>query len=300
MPRRQTRNQEQGPDRLGTLAKAMDILEAVVSQPHPTSASEIASLLGLAKPTGHRIIASLREFGFLQREPHNSGLTEGDRLVALALDVLAAATRRGPRHSILEALTEETGETCNLGVTANGQVIYMDRVEAKWPLGLRFEPGSHVPIHCTAIGKMFLSLMSERLREKYLATLPLTRYTENTITRVEPLRQELERIREDGVSTDNQEFMSGVVCIAVPILGPGGKVAAGVAISAPEARVTMEEARRHIPALREAARKLSITFADDGRKPARGDQSARREKARTQRRSATPRASAAAGESPME
>ncbi|MCP1673634.1 DNA-binding IclR family transcriptional regulator [Natronocella acetinitrilica] len=252
------------PDKLGSLAKAMDILETIVGQTHPMSASDVAVRLGLAKPTAHRIVASLRDFAFLKREPCSSGLIEGDRLVTLALNVLAAAAARGPRHGILEALAESTGETCNLGVTANGQVIYIDRVEAKWPLGLRFEPGSHVPIHCTALGKMFLSQMTDRLREKYLATLPLTRYTENTITSVERLKNELDAIRLEGVSVDNQEFMSGVVCVAVPIRGPNGQVVAGVAISAPEARVTLAEARRHIPAIKEAARKLEVTFTDPG------------------------------------
>ncbi len=183
--------------------------------------------------------------------------------------MLAAAARRGPRHGILQAPAEETGETCNLGCPIGGQVVYVDRVETKWPLGLRFQPGSHVPIHCTALGKMFLGFMSQRLRQKYLSTLPLTRYTENTITDAERLREELDRVRSEGVAVDNQEFMSGVVCIGVPIRGPSGRVAAGVAISAPEARLTTAEARQHIGALREAARKLALTF--DEAPPARED-----------------------------
>lgn len=247
-------------DKTGTLAKALDIMEVVVGQNYPTSASEVSTILGLAKPTGHRVVGTLRDLGYLKREPESQRLIEGDRLVSLALDVLAAAARRGPRHSILQALAEETGETCNLGCPVSGQVVYVDRVETKWPLGLRFEPGSHVPIHCTALGKMFLGFMSQRLRQKYLSTLPLTRYTENTITDADQLREELDRIRDEGVAVDDQEFMSGVVCIGVPIRGPSGRVAAGVAISAPEARLTTDEARQHIGALQEAARKLALTF----------------------------------------
>lgn len=247
-------------ERTSSLAKALDILEAAVRQSAPSTTSQLASQLDLAIPTVHRIVNTLRELGFLQREPGTSRLAEGDRLVALALDVLASAAARGPRRNILAALAEETGETCNLGVMAAGQVVYVDRVETKWPLGLRFEAGSRVPIHCTAIGKMFLSQMTGRQRQKYLGTLPLTRYTENTHTDIETLTADLERIRAEGVSFDNCEFMSGVVCVAVPIRGASGRTVAGLAISAPEARLTVEELREHTPALHQAAIKLAQTF----------------------------------------
>jgi DNA-binding IclR family transcriptional regulator len=177
--------------------------------------------------------------------------------------VLASAAKRGPRHNILEALAEATGETCNLGVMAAGQVVYIDRVETKWPLGLRFGAGSRVPLHCTAIGKMFLSQMPERQRRKYLHTLPLTHYTENTCTDVQSLEKDLERIRSEDVSFDNCEFMSGVVCAAVPIRNSRGQTIAGLALSAPEARLTVEEARTYIQVLREGAAKLAVTFDED-------------------------------------
>lgn len=272
-PQPQTRQQtpsvdppaaERPSERSSSLTKALDIIEAAIRDSTPRTASELGAQLGLAKPTAHRIVNALRELGFLQREPGNGHIAEGDRLVALALDVLASAAARGPRRNILQALADETGETCNLGVMAAGQVVYVDRVETKWPLGLRFDVGSRVPIHCTAIGKMFLSRMSERRRRKYIRTLPLTRYTENTHTDIETLESDLDRIRADGVSRDNCEFMSGVVCVAVPIRGRAGRTVAGLAISAPEARLTIEELCEHTPALQQAAEKLALTFDEDG------------------------------------
>ncbi|GJL81294.1 MAG: IclR family transcriptional regulator [marine bacterium B5-7] len=247
----------------GSLIKALNIIEATVHPLSTPTTAELANALGLAKPTAHRVVSTLRDLRFLQREPGSSQLIEGDRLVSLALNVLAAAARRGPRHGILYALAEKTGETANLGVMATGQVVYVDRVETKWPLGLRFEVGSRVPIHCTALGKMFLSYLPERQRRKYLTTLPLTRYTETTHTDVKTLENDLDQILADGVSFDNCEFMSGVVCLAVPVFGPDSRVIAGVAFSAPEARLTVEDARQHVPALLDAAKKLAVTFDND-------------------------------------
>lgn len=243
------------------MAKALGILEKVAeNQDRPAAISEISVMLGLSKPTGHRIATALEEMGFLKRELATRRLVEGDRLVRLAFNILTAAAAKAPRHGVLEALAETTGETCNLGVILGNQVTYIDRVESRWPLGLRFEPGSRVPMHCTAIGKLFLSLMSSKQRDRVLASTPLPRYTENTITDPKLLRQELDRIRKDRVSTDNQEFMSGVVCIAVPITRGDGRACAGLALSAPQARLTLEKAHTYLPLLRDAAGKLSLSF----------------------------------------
>ncbi len=247
-------------DKPGSIGKGLAFLEIVTRQPRIASVAEVAAMLDLSKPTGHRIAATLEDLDFLKRDPGTRRLIEGDRLVELAVRVLGAAARRGPRHVILQALTEATGETCNFGVLVGGQVVYLDRVESKWPLGLRFEPGSRVPAHCTALGKMFLSQLADNQREAMIGALPLTRYTSNTITDPRKLADELQCIRDEGISFDDQEFMSGVVCMAVPCRDAEGRVFAGIAISAPEARQTLADMRRHAPALKEAARKLARTF----------------------------------------
>jgi DNA-binding IclR family transcriptional regulator len=259
--RPQAQSLEEAKEITGSMAKALGILERVAeNQGRPAAISEISVMLGLSKPTGHRIATALEEMGFLSREPAMRRLIEGDRLVRLAFNVLTAAASKAPRHGILEKLAETTGETCNLGVVLGNQVAYIDRVESRWPLGLRFEPGSRVPMHCTAIGKLFLSMMGAKQRDRILGSSALARYTENTITEPELLRRELERIRKEKVSTDNQEFMSGVVCIAVPIARADGRVCAGLALSAPQARLTLEKARGYLPLLREASERLAQSF----------------------------------------
>jgi DNA-binding IclR family transcriptional regulator len=140
------------------------------------------------------------------------------------------------------------------------EVVYLDRVEAVWPLGLRFKPGSRVPLHCTSLGKLFLSHLPEDQLRSFVSVLALTRYTQNTITDGKSLATDVAEIRRRGFSVDNQEFMSGVVCVAVPITADDGQLLAGIALSAPEARMTLEQARRYVPMLRDAALKLSETF----------------------------------------
>ena len=127
-------------------------------------------------------------------------------------------------------------------------MLYLDRVEASWPFGLRFESGSRVPLHCTSVGKLLLSALPRRRRDELIRATPLAHYTEKTITDPDSLHIELDEIRKRGYSIDNQEFLAGVVCLGVPVRDSKGVICAGLAMSAPHARMSVEEAVDHLPA----------------------------------------------------
>ena len=88
------------------------------------------------------------------------------------------------------------------------------------------------------MGKLFLSQLPEKKRALLVRSIPLYRYTENTITEAVKLEAELEAIRKTEISIDNQEFLAGVVCVAVPVRSAGGQRVAALAISAPLARMS--------------------------------------------------------------
>ena len=240
--------------------KAVAILEAMATVRRPLGVTEVGVLLGLPKPTAHRIVRMLESEGLLQREPGSRRFVPGARLVRLGLGVVAASMLSAPRHAILEALSQKIGETCNFGVMADSHVVYLDRVESAWPFGLRFERGSRVPLHCTSMGKLFLSLMPAKKCALLLRSMPLYRYTENTITDAARLEAELENIRSAEVSTDNQEFLAGVVCVAVPVRDTNKQPVAALAVSAPLARMTLQQGLQHVPLLKAAAEQLTVTI----------------------------------------
>lgn len=247
--------------------KAVAILEAMAMARRPLGVSELGVLLGLPKPTAHRIVRMLESEGLLQREPGSRRYVPGGRMVQLGLGIVAASMLRAPRHAILEALSQQIGETCNFGVMSGSHVVYLDRVESSWPFGLRFEPGSRVPLHCTSMGKLFLSQFPEQRRALLLRSIQLYRYTENTITDADRLEAELAKIQSSQVSIDNQEFLAGVVCVAVPVRDAGGQPVAALAVSAPLARMTMEQGLQHVPLLQAAAERLAATIDAEGNAP---------------------------------
>lgn len=245
---------------LGVTGKAFSVLEVVSLNPEPTKMAEVIRGTGMTKPTAHRVVNMLLEMGFLERDSLDRGFIEGSGLVDLAYRTLAAAAPRSLRHSILQGISEQVGETVNFGVLNGGEVIYLDRVEAKWPLGLRFDAGSRVPAHCTAIGKLLLSRLADNDLHALLSSMPRSAYTANTMTAIEPLLQALGGVRNNAVGTDDQEFMHGVVCVAVPVIDNNGCCFGAIAVSAPEARMTLSEMLTHVPQMRNAAGSLAASY----------------------------------------
>jgi len=246
------------------MQRAFALLEMVVAESRPMSLAQMADRLDLPKPTVHRLASRLEADDLLAREPSGRQYSVGPRLNALAIGTLKSAMQRAPRHAVLEALARETGETCNLGILDGSAIVYLDRVETHWPLRLQLSVGSRVPLHCTASGKLYLSQMPKRTRDRLYAAAPFERFTDNTIVQPERLESELDRIRAAGVAINNQEFMVGLVGIAVPVPDPtqNDRMAAALAIHAPEPRLNATDIQRHLPALRAAATRLSDTLRE--------------------------------------
>ena len=135
-------------------------------------------------------------------------------------------------------------------------MVYWDRVETEWPLRHQLPIGVHVPLHCTATGKLYLSTLSKKQRRFLLSVAALDRHTPKTIMDIDALDEALAEISASGLSTDNEEFIEGMVAIAVPVTDKLGRFVAGLAIHAPVVRMSLEEAISHADVLRAAAQEL--------------------------------------------
>lgn len=237
-------------------ARSLRVLSVLAREGRPLSLADLTTRLGLPKVTAHRICLQLVDTGFLVREGDDRFYSVGPALRELAYATLNHGVLRGLRHDVLGELVAEIGETCNLTTQDGTHVLYLDRVEAKWPLRLSLEVGSHVPLHCTASGKLFLALMPPQERDEVIGRIALPRMTRETITSVRLLREECAAIAESGYSCDREEFITGLIAIAVPVASSNGTRAA-VAVHAPTARMSLEEAMGRLPALRAAAKRMS-------------------------------------------
>jgi DNA-binding IclR family transcriptional regulator len=202
----------------------------------------------------------LEQEGYLARELDRRHFRAGPQAEYLAFNIVRRGVVTTERHAILEALVQEIGETCNFTAPAGRDVLYVDRVEAGWPLRMTLEPGSRVPIHCTASGKLFLATMDAPRRRRILDSLSLKALTPRTITTRKGLDAELARIAARGYSTDDEEFIIGLIAVAVPVIGATARVLGAVACHAPKARLSLARAIEHLPRMEAAAATLAKTF----------------------------------------
>jgi DNA-binding IclR family transcriptional regulator len=242
------------------IQKAIAILETIANDTRALSLPDIAEQLSLPRQTIHRVIKQLEEIGLVVRDPGRERYRIGQRLNQLALATISNPHQNKTSHAVLQGLVDDVAETCNVGMLDGHEVIYVDRVECDWPLRVQLKAGSRVPVYCTAIGKLLLANQDAEARQHILSVSKLKRYTDNTITTVDELEADLEEIRLLGYSINNQEDSVGLIAMAVPIRDIHGHVVAGLAVHAPEARLSIPAARRLLPKFHEAAGKISIAL----------------------------------------
>lgn len=244
-------------ERSGSSAeRSLRLLALLAHEGRALPLADLAARLSLPKATAHRLCAQLLEGGFLSRAVDERSYGVGPALRRLAFDALNHGVERGQRHAVLDALVRDVGETCNFTTLDGTQVLYLDRVEAQWPLRLTLDVGAQVPLHCTASGKLFLAQMRRSQRDSLIDTLALEPLTRGTLTTAKALRDECDEIAARGYSTDREEFMAGLIAVAVPVRDAQGEVRAAIAVHAPTARMSLDEAIARLPALQRAATRM--------------------------------------------
>ena len=249
-------------DTIPTNLRLLLVLEEVARVGVPVTPTEVNAHLGLPKPTIHRLFATLEDEGFLQRDIDGRAYSPGRRLRAMATGVLSSLRIRAARLAVLRKLSDEVGETCNIALPDRDSMIYLERVETEWPLRIQLPVGTTVPFYCTASGKMYLSTLPKTHLARYATSDPLARKTDNTITDPDDLIRAATKARRDGYAVDNEEFMDGMISIAVPILDGNDRLVATLSFHAPTIRFTVEKAMGYLPALRSAAADLSSLLRD--------------------------------------
>jgi DNA-binding IclR family transcriptional regulator len=239
------------------------LLEVIASRDQLFSLQGLVEATGLPKPTLHRMLQQLEGAGLLQRESDGRHYSTAVRLRRLAEALLLNDSHHGARHAVLRHLVEEVGESCNITALSGSEVVYLDRVETPAPLRFYLHPGSRVPVHCSASGKVFLAQMAREQRRRLLAHAPLERCTPGTITDLDKLERELKRVQRDGYAMDNEEFLPGLLCLAVLVPGANGaRSNLCVAVQAPTMRVSPARSKQLLPALQRAAHALGSIDAD--------------------------------------
>ncbi len=247
-------------ERIPTNLRTLLILEILGKSDQPMTATEINDSLGLPKQTVHRLCTTLEANGFIARQGGSRRYQVARRLRELGSGLLHNSRDHIVRRQILLDVAREVKETVNYAVPEDSGMYYLDRVETDWAFRIQLPVGTNVPFHCTASGKCFLASLTPKQRANFVSSLTLDKKTDATHTSADALLEELSLISKRGYSLDNEEFLEGMVAIAVPVLDASKRFLAALAFHGPVQRVTIGQAIERKEMLQSAAERLSAAL----------------------------------------
>jgi IclR family acetate operon transcriptional repressor len=221
---------------VGVVAKVLRILELLDRSPAGLQLKDIARLASLNKSTAHRFLKHLEIEQYLFRDDSGAYMI-GPRLVRFGSGLSYQAMLSRISRPVLEEVWSTTGETVNLATLAGSEILYVDVMESLHTFRLVSQVGSRRPLSCTSLGKAMLAAMPAEQLELLLPTLRFESATPRSITSVARLRKDLAQIVQLGYALDDEEAVSGARCVGAAILDANGKVAGGISISGPTARI---------------------------------------------------------------
>lgn len=240
-----------------SLAKGLAVLQTLSEAPQPLSLAEIAQSVGINNVTAMRFCFTLNQLGFIQRDGQRRyRLTP--QVLSLGYAVIRGLDWRKVAHYYLEQLSREIGETVNLSVLDGKEIMYMIRIKTEKILPYDLHIGSKLPVHCTSMGKVLMAFNPREKTRPILNGLDFGPLTHRTITCFEDYLKELEKVRRQGYSINDEELSVGLRSIAAPIRDAKGVAVAAINIAVPTKRFSLKELQnRFAPRVIETAEKIS-------------------------------------------
>lgn len=235
------------------IERMMQLLDVLSQHTMPATLKQLAHATQLHPSTAHRILGVMVDNRLVDRiEPGTYRL--GIRLVELGSLVKSRISVRQEALPHMQALHQQLGETVNLSVRRNDEVVYIERTaEGNTMMRVVQIIGAHAPLHITAVGKIFLASETPQRVAEYVSRTSLPRFTDNTLTDAKKLAAELEEVRKRQYAFDNEEAERGVCCVGAGIFNDEGKLIAGLSVSAPTERFRKAWAE----SVRQAAERIS-------------------------------------------
>ncbi len=232
----------------GSGYKTLAVLRQFSRDAGDIGVTELSQLTGMDKTSVFRALKALERYRFVEQDL----ATKKYRLGFAVVELAGAKLRQMPLASVaqphLAKLSRDTGETVQMSIMDEYQVLYIGVVESPQPIRVALGVGSRGPLHCTAAGKIFLANVT-KAEQDLIFSKPLTRFTPRTITDPARIRIELSEIRKKGWATDDEGFLEHLRVAAAPVLDAGGRMIAVVAVGGPTVRVTRRKLQHFVKAI---------------------------------------------------
>ena len=237
----------------GTVGKALALLDAVAAYGRPVRFAEILADTALPKATLYRLLQTLVSQRMLAFDEASHTYALGARLIRLAHAAWQQTTLAPLARTHLDRLSETIGETVHLAKLDNGQVLYLDKRNARRPIPMFSDAGKIGPAYCTGVGKAMLAFLDDAALDKALAQQGWYPHTPHTHVSPATLRAELAEIRARGVAFDREEHEPTIICVAVPVRDEGGRPIGAISVTSSTLRHGLDDLAALAPRLGETA-----------------------------------------------
>lgn len=240
------------------LARGLQVLDAFSGERQRLSLTEIAASAGLEKSTAFRLVYTLEQLGYLERDPETRMYRPSLRLMRFGFAALNSLELAQIAQPFLKALSVQCGETTNMSVRDGGEIVYVARNKTQGILNVGLEIGSRLPVWCTSMGKAQLIDLSPAELRALLGEGPFSGTGPNAVKNLQALLLDLEGVRQRGHAVNDEELAAGVRSVAAPVRDAAGTIVAAINISVPGARVSRGELDTRLAAMvRETAQRIS-------------------------------------------
>jgi IclR family pca regulon transcriptional regulator len=248
------------PDFVQSLERGLAVVTAFSGEAPSMTLSDVARATGLSRATARRLLFTLCELGYASSDGKRFALTP--KILDIGYAYLSSLDLAGIAQAEMEALVEQTHESCSAAVLDGGEIVYVARVPTKRIMAISLGLGSRLPAYAASMGRVLMADLAPADLDAHLAATPLEPLTPNTVTDEAVLRAELDRVRRQGWALVDQELEEGVRSIAAPLRDARGRVVAALNVSSHAGRVALATLRdEFLPALLATAHRISDRLA---------------------------------------
>ena len=214
-----------------SVARALQVLELLAEENMEVSLTEISKKINWPKSTLHGILTTLRDYRIVDQSAVNGKYRLGIRLFEYGQRIARTWDIRSLAMPVMQELNRAFGEMVQLAAEDSGEVLYIEKLDSTRIIRIVSEVGARLPMHCSGLGKVLLAYKSPAEVKYIMSKRGMPRMSRNTITDIQRLFEELDRIRTQGYAIDNCEIMDGLRCAAAPIRDRNGDVKYAISIS---------------------------------------------------------------------
>lgn len=245
---------------INSVNRTLDIIEYLYKQNKGTSISQISKDLDLYKSTVYRTLVTLQNRGYVEQDASNETYSLGSKIYAIAGGNPSDKAMAEIIKPYMQKLNDRYKDAVNLGVLERDKdgmynIRILEECESKSALGVKMDIGSMSECYCASLGKCLLAF-SDDIDLSVYNNATMEKFTDSTITTVDGLRDELEKIRKLGYACDDEEREIGLFCVGVPIYRNGRAVAA-ISLSGPKFRVMGDHFQEKLAYMKELSAEIT-------------------------------------------